>query len=336
MSNQEVTLSCRNYDGTNALIRGLVKPPGINLRVVEQTSVPAMFKDFFEGKYDISEMSLSELIYYVSRGRADFLGIPVFPCRWFRHSSILCNRAANVDGPEQLSGKRLGFLRWVQTAAIWMRGTLVEDYGVSPEKTQWYVAAIHHWDHGGDEGEILPRSGFKIRRLKNYAGAHAAHETAFSALRQGEIDALGTTDHPRLLLAKDKKIKRLFENYKEVEAAYYRKTRILPIMHVIAVRNSAVEKHPDLPEKVFELFSQAKKLGRESVVWNSSLYVAWKDHYLDEEGELFEGDPFAYGLAANVHVIEKFLSYCYDQGIIERRLNPKDIFEPSTWDLREK
>ena len=253
----------------------------------------------------------------------------------FRHGFILCNRDGNIERPEQLNGKRLGFLRWVQTAAIWMRGTLVDDYGVSPEKTQWYVASIHHWDHAGDEGEIRPRSGFQIRRLKNYAGAHAAQETAFSALRQGEIDALGTTHHPRLLLPKDKKIKRLFENYKEVEAGYYKRTRILPIMHVIAVRNSAVEKDPDLPGKVFELFSQAKKLGRESVVWNSSLYVAWKDHYLDEEGELFQGDPFAYGLAANAHVIEKFLSYCWDQGIMERRLNPKDLFDPSTWDLRE-
>jgi len=63
--------------------------------------------------------------------------------------------------------------------------------------------------------------------------------------------------------------------------------------------------------------------------------IVWKDQYLAEEREIFQGDPWAYGLEKNRRVIEKFLSYCHAQGISARELSPEDIFVPSTWGLTE-
>src|SRR4051812_13135028 len=108
-----IVLACRNTDATNALIRGVVKPEGVPLRVVENNNVVQIFAGMQRGEYDVSEMSLAEFIYYRSRGAADFIGIPVFPSRVFRHGYIYCSRAANITSPAQLSGKRIGFLRWV-------------------------------------------------------------------------------------------------------------------------------------------------------------------------------------------------------------------------------
>ena len=334
MAPRKVILACRNYDGTNAILRGLARPTGIDLDIIETTSVQRMFLGFFKGDYDVSEMSFSELIFYTSRGTNDFVAIPVFPSRWFRHSFIVCRKDGGVRGPEDLNGKRLGFVRWVQTAAIWMRGTLMEHYGVSPEKTQWLVGSLHHWDEGSVD-EVTPRNGSKIQWLQGNRKAADAQEVAFAALRNGEIDVLGTTEHPRSLMEKDPNVRRLFENYREEEAAYYKKTRILPVMHVLAVRKSALEEHPELPEKMFHLFCQARKMGRELIRSYSSNYLAWKDYYIDEEDAIFREDPLAYGLKANEHLVEKFLSYCHEQGISERRLSPQDLFHPSTWDLKE-
>ena len=51
-------------------------------------------------------------------------------------------------------------------------------------------------------------------------------------------------------------------NAPEAEVDYYKKTGIIPIMHVLVMRRSIVERYPELPHKLFELFCQAKKLGR--------------------------------------------------------------------------
>jgi len=107
MANQRFSLACRNYDGTNAIIRGLVKMPGVDLEVIEMSDLANMFASMFRGKLDISEMSLAELVYYSSRNKCDFIGIPVFPSRVFRHSFIFCNRSLNITGPGILTRPRM-------------------------------------------------------------------------------------------------------------------------------------------------------------------------------------------------------------------------------------
>ena len=259
MQKPKITIACRHYDGTGAVIRGLVQIPGFDLNVVETDNVAGMFTNMFQGKYDVSEMSLAELIYYVSRGKNSFTGIPVFPSRYFRHGFILYNSGSGVRGPYDLSGKRIGFLRWVQTAAIWIRGMLIDEYGVSPKHTQWYVASFHHWTEGKNQDAIQPRNGSVIREIQ---GQQDPHEVIYQALLDGRIDVLGITENEKFSKGASPNIMKLFENPKEVEVGYFQKTNIFPIMHVMVVRNSVAEKYPDLPEKLFALFSDAKKLGQ--------------------------------------------------------------------------
>ena len=79
MADCAITLACRNYDGTNAIIHGALHLQGIDLQVNEVNDVAKMFSGMFKGEYDISEMSLAEMIYYLTRDQCDFIGIPVFP-----------------------------------------------------------------------------------------------------------------------------------------------------------------------------------------------------------------------------------------------------------------
>jgi len=164
----------------------------------------------------------------------------------------------------------------------------------------------------------------------------SVYEDSYLALSKGEIDGLGITENQLLHIQGDKSIRRVFENYKEAEASYFRKTGIFHIMHVLTVRKSIVEQHPDLAGKLFKLFSQSKEWAQEWLRTVPSLGgIVWKNQYLAEEREIFQGDPWAYGLEKNRRVIEKFLSYCYAQGISARELSPEDIFVPSTWGLTE-
>src|SRR5215467_5454442 len=159
----KIRFAARAYDGFLPILRGSLRVPGFELEITETEDVAGMFGGMFEGRYDVSEMSLGELIYYVSRGKADFVGIPVFPSRMFRHGFIFCRKALALKNPAELSGKKIGFLRWVQTAAIWMRGMLIDEYGVSAADSAWYVAAMHHWDDADPGAVVEPRNGAKIR-----------------------------------------------------------------------------------------------------------------------------------------------------------------------------
>jgi 4,5-dihydroxyphthalate decarboxylase len=334
MSGDPVTLACRNSDGTNAIIRGQLRPPGINLRVLEVNDVVKMFAGMFKGEYDVSEMSLAEMIYYLTRGRCDFIAIPVFPSRLFRHSFMFCNRSSGIQGPQDLNGKKIGALRWVQTAFIWLRGMLVDEFNVSPIETKWYVSALHHWHDHGSEEEITTRDGSVIERLTGKGSDE--YDVNCRALIKGAVDVLMTTENRKYdFLVEEPNVRPLFSDARMAEANYFKKTRVLPIMHVLVARRSLVERHPELPEKLFELFCQSKKIGREWIRSTPSLTMAWKNQYLDQEQEIFHGDPWAYGLKKNFAVLTKFLSYCYSQGVSAKEISPYELFAPSTWELSE-
>jgi 4,5-dihydroxyphthalate decarboxylase len=326
-------LASRAYDGTLPILHGQMNIPGFAFDITETEDVPGMFAGMFQGLYDIAEMSLGELIYYTSRGKADFVAVPVFPSRMFRHGFIFVRKESGITQPADLNGKRLGFLRWVQTAAIWMRGMLIDDYGVSAEDSEWYVASMHHWDEHDPGATVEPRDGSVIRIIQNRG--KTTSERACRALFDGQVDALGVTESQLAALQADSSVKKLFDNSREIEASYFRNTRILPIMHVLALQKDVVERYPELPEELFRLYTGAKRWAQRWRRAIPSLVEAWPNHYLAEEQQIFKTDPWAYGLEANRHVLEKFLAYCDAQGITARKIAPEEIFCPSTLKLVE-
>jgi 4,5-dihydroxyphthalate decarboxylase len=290
-----IKLVSRAYDGVLPIVRGQMKIPGV--------------------EFDIT-----------------VIGVPVFPSRMFRHGFIFCRKASGIRDPAELSGKRIGFLRWVQTAAIWMRGLLVNEYGVSAAATSWHVASMHHWDHADPGAAVEPRDGSNMRMI---GGNGSTGERACRALFEGEVDALGVTESQLPAMLSSDAVRTLFENPREVEARYYCATRILPIMHVLALRRDLAEARPELPQQLFRLYSEAKRWARRWRAGLPSLVEAWPNHHAAEEGAIFGGDPWAYGLEANMHVLDKFFGYCHAQGISARALSPAELFHPSTLALTE-
>jgi 4,5-dihydroxyphthalate decarboxylase len=325
-----LTLACRNYDRTSAILTGDVTVPGVELRTVEMTDVAALFTGLHTGEFDVSEMSLGELVYAISRGWDDFIAIPVFPYRMFRHGYMF--RGPGVDGPDDVSGKRVALPRVVQTAGIWMRGLLTEHHGVSPAATEWYYGSLHHWESGRPDEGMEPNDG-SVHRLLDApsSGAHAAIE---QSLLDGTVDVLCTTRVPASASATGP-VQWLFDRYPEAEADYYRATGIYPIMHAIAIRKEAIEGDADLPVRLFQAFVEAKRLSNQRLFADASLSLVWKDHYVETERTLFGGDPWEYGIAKNRHVVEKFLAYCYEQGVAAREMQVEELFAPGTHELAE-
>jgi len=251
----------------------------------------------------------------------------------FRHGFIFCRKALAIKSPTELNGKKIGFLRWAQTAAIWMRGMLVDRYGVSVKDSEWHVASMHHWDDHDPDAAVVPRDGSAIRMIEN-SGKNTS-ERACKALFDGQVDVLGVTESQLPTLLANPNVKRLFQNPREVEASYFRSSKILPIMHVLAVQKSLIDRHPNLPTQLFRVYTDAKRWAQRWRRAIPSLVEAWPNQYLSAEQEIFNCDPWAYGLEANRHVLEKFFAYCYAQGISGRTIAIEEIFHPSTLKLSE-
>jgi 4,5-dihydroxyphthalate decarboxylase len=204
---------------------------------------------------------------------------------------------------------------------------------VSSKDSEWYVASMHHWDDHDPGATVEPRDGSVIRMIEN-SGKNTS-ERACRALFEGQVDVLGITESQLPTLLNNDSVRRLFENPREVEANYFRKTKILPIMHVLALQKSLADRFPELPEKLFRLYCDAKRWAQRWRRAIPSLVEAWPNHYLAEEQKLFTVDPWAYGLEVNRHVLDTFLGYCHAQGITARRIAPEEIFHPNTLKLVE-
>jgi 4,5-dihydroxyphthalate decarboxylase len=330
---QPVRVACNHYDRTIAAIQRLVTSDKPDIDVVETPDLIEMFIAMHEGKYDASEFSFGEMVYQTSREAGRFIAVPVFPLRMFRHSAIFVNASSGIQGPEDLDGKKVALYRVAQTTCIWIRGMLKDEYGVSPKI--WYAPSIHHWDDEAERAAIRARDGSTVEWLDKRDGK-TTMASLDEALREGEIDALCSAAMPPSFVKGDSRVRRLFENYDEVERDYFYKTKIFPIMHVIAVRKPVAEKHPDLPAAIFRLFSKAKKWSRDWIAGEGRVGLLWKDAYLEKERRLFPEHPWSYGFGQNRRVIEKFLGYCYDQGVSARRLTAEELFAPSTRDLKEE
>ena len=79
---------------------------------------------------------------------------------------------------------------------------------------------MHHWENHPDD-KVNSRGGFSVNWLEN-PGKDAV-QRAESALLDGTIDALGMVPAPPALSVGDDRIARLFERYRDIEIAYFKK-----------------------------------------------------------------------------------------------------------------
>ena len=324
MSKLKLTLACWDYDRTRALADGRVRPEGIDLNYLNLHVEETFFRMLRHREFGAAEMSLSSYTMALARGNCPFVAIPVFPSRFFRHSCIFISAKSGIRAPQDLAGKRVGVPEYQMTAPVWIRGILQDEYGIDATSVSYFT--------GGEE-EPGREEKLKLDLPPKFSVSPiGAGRTLSRMLADGEIDGLHAARIPSTLRTRPDAVRRLFENYVDVERAYFRKTRIFPIMHTVVLKREVYERNPWIARALYKAFEEARveAMRNLSLTSAATTMLPWQiAHVEDAHRELGE-DWWPYGLAANRHVLDTFLRYHHDQGLSARRLAPEELFAPET------
>jgi 4,5-dihydroxyphthalate decarboxylase len=261
--------------------------------------------------FEACEMSLSNYLIVRDRGADWLTAIPVFPNRAFRHGTVYVRAGSTLRSPKDLEGARFGVEDYTMTAAVWLRGTLHEEYQMDWRRIQWRCAERHkRFDPPPDVAVSYVRGDLE------------------QLLLDGELDGImsfGPRDDGNP--PEQRRLRPLFESPQEVEREYYIRTRIYPINHCVVVRSDALARHPELPDRLLTAYAAAKKkayarrLGGTLVPWGK---LHWKSAF-----DLFGGDPLPYGLTPeNRRVVDKLAEYAARQGLISTKRPLSELFLP--------
>ena len=291
-----LTFACGDYEIMRALKEGIVEAEGIELTVLTDMAPSPRHWRFLRGReFDVAEVSGSGYVAARDQG-LPFRAIPVFPHRRFRHGFIFVNTGKGIRKPTDLIGRKVGTKGYLFTAGLWMRGILEHDYGVPHKSIKW----LSELD---EDVEFTPPPGLDITQVSE-------DQSLEDMLVAGEIDALLSPDLIRPLTAGDARVGRLFPNYKEEEIAFYRKTGIFPIMHVVGIKQEIVERHPWVAINLYKAFDKAKALAMERMENPRIVPLAWYREGWEEQERILGKDPWEYGLnERNARNFERLVTY---------------------------
>src|SRR5262245_26537285 len=322
-----LSLSVCNYDRTAALFDGRVAIEGCDVAAVQLVPEESFHRAFKYQEFDVTEVSMSSYLLTTARGDAHYVAIPAFVSRLFRHSGIYIRTDRGIKGPEDLRGKTVGLPEYQMTANVWIRGMLQDEYGVKPAAIKWRNGGLEEAGRAERTRITLPPE-IELNAIPK-------DRTLNDMLAKGEIDGLFSARAPSCFVAGAPNVGRLFPNYPEVEAAYFKKTRIFPIMHAIGIRRTLAEAHPWLAVSVYKAFLKAKQIAMAELgqIGHLAVSLPWCVADYDKARGALGPDYWSYGANENRHVLEKLAQYSFEQGLSVRRLPFEEMFAPSTYDL---
>jgi 4,5-dihydroxyphthalate decarboxylase len=322
MSRLRLNIMTGRYDRIDPLRDGRVQVEGCEINYLCMGPEEGFYRAFTNEEFDVTELSFSSYIIARSRGINDYIAVPVFLSRVFRHSAIYIRSDAGIRAPADLKGRAVGVPVYAMTAALWARGMLADEYGVRPADVKWLTGGLEEPGRYGKYPLNLPPE-IKVEAIPN-------DQTLSAMLQRGEITALVSARAPSCFDGTN--VVRLFPDFRSQEKSYYRKTKLFPIMHVLAIREDLVHSEPWLPSSVYKAFLEAKRIAMEDnrEVATPKVTAPWISAELAETELLMGHDFWKYGFKQNLAELELMTRWSYEQGLAVRKLDPKELFHPAT------
>ena len=320
---------------TKALFDGRIRIEGCDTHF-EEMGIGDINTHIFNGPQTLgfAETGLHPfMLAYANDDFRTYTLLPIFPFRLFRHRSVFIRTDRGIERPEDLKGKTVATPGYSSTSLTWIRGIFQDEYGIRPEDIDWLIAA-------GDSsaklaGKISSQEQVAPKGISIRVGPEGKDES--DLLESGEVDALFHAVEPRAYVEGRPHVARLFPDYRAAESAFFAKTGIFPIMHVVAIKRELLQQNPWLAAAVFKAYSQAKQIAYVQMAkagWFKDM-LPWSGQELAETRALMGNNFFSYGIEANRKTLEMLFQYSYEQGLSSRKLKIEDLFDPLGLDLSE-
>ncbi len=319
MSRIKLSIATTDYDHFRDFRLGLVQAEGIDHTWLTLGHHEIFARFTFNREWDVSELSFAKFTAQVTRDNSDIVGLPV-PCsRLFRFSSFYVNRKSGIRSVSDLKGKSVGSPEWAHTAAVYMRGWMHNDMGVKLRDVRWVQAGANEAGRV-EKVEISLPAGVELTRV--------ADKSLSEMLASGELDCAIIARPPQCFLDGHPDVVRLFPDYLAMEETYHEETRVWPIMHIIAVQKHILDANPWVARNLYNAFAASKQRSLERLLDPAvSRYpLAWLPTYARKMRDMFDGDPFPFGIEENRPTWEQLLLYAHQQGIAHRLATPEEIF----------
>ena len=315
----KLSIATTDYDHFRDFRTGDVRAEGID-HTWSMLGHHEVFARFTANReWDVAELSFAKFSAQITRDECDIGGLPVVCSRLFRFSAFYVNKNAGIKTVEDLKGKRIGSPEWAHSAAVYMRGWMHNDCGVRLSDVHWFQAGANSPGRT-EKVELNLPSDIKISRI--------AHTSLSEMLATGEIDCAIIARPPTCFLEGHSDVVRLFPNYLEMEEEYFERTKVWPIMHIIAMQKQILDENPWVARNLFNAFNESKRRSVERMLDPAvSRYpLAWVPSYAARMLDTFGGDPYPFGIDENRPTWEQMLLYSNQQGIAHKHMTPENIF----------
>jgi 4,5-dihydroxyphthalate decarboxylase len=318
------------------LMNGTVQAEGIELIPTYSHPAETFWRQLKFGEFEVAEMSMSSFLIARSQG-ADMIALPVFPSRRLFQTELSYHVDSGITKPEDLADKRLGVAEYQQTAALWIRGILEHDFGVSQYKIHWFMERSEEMSHGAATG-FKPPAGISFNRI-------APNKSLASTLLENELDVAhvaspwvlqaNALDRSSRIAGKGdwSKIKPLFPDRMAEGARFYKQHGFLPVNHAYIIRGDIYKKYPWVAFNLYTGFVKAKALVRAKLLEDIPAALFFAPEYAAMTRKLLGDDPFPYGIKANKALLDTIIGFSYEQGLTPRRMTVEELFAESTLDL---
>jgi 4,5-dihydroxyphthalate decarboxylase len=316
------TFAISSYDHVRAVVDGRIPIEGAEPLFI-QLPIPEMFRRFATTQdWDVSEFSFGQYGTRRAAGDDRIVGIPVFPSRMYRHTSIYV-RAERIRAPVDLIGSRIGIPAWANSAGVWARGMLADMHGIRASDVTWYQGGVDRpgrsevltYPHLPDDVRIIPVTDRGIEEM----------------LWAGDLEAIIIPAPPPSIetsAASGGLIRRLYDDPRTAERLYREKTGCLPIMHLLGISRALFDSDPSIAGRIYAAMELARReyFARLEDTAASLVPIPWVADHLESLGAVFGADPWPYGVEANRTTLETYLRYLRAQGLAAGQVEPGDLF----------
>jgi len=326
MANLKLNLAITNNPRTRPIIDGRVAADGIDFVKTVLGPAEMFWRQLSFAEFDISELSMSELMMIRACGDERFVGLPVFTTRRFYHTGIFVRKDAKIDNPADLKGKRVGVPEYVQTSALWTRGVLQSEFGVAAADMTFYMERLPSRCHMGAIG--FKPQGVTVNHIP-------PEKSIASMMLSGELDACmsysgvpNVVDRSDLDLDQQAALKPLFPDRAAEGMRYYKKTGIYPINHGMAIKREIYEANPWIAINLLKAFTTANRIAEDERQQHMTYH--FETGLVPAEYRAAVAKPLInYGVRANREVLETTARYSNQQGLTPRVMTMEEVFAPS-------